>query len=123
MRVKGLGHFGDPTTKRFVLWSGLEESTDEGKAFAEHLTKFVRELHAHISALHPTLLTESATKFTPHATLYKTKFEKKRFTNARKVARKPFDNAALEALKLKFADFELASQPIVDIQLLEMQRK
>lgn len=43
MRVKGLGHFGDPTTKRFVLWSGLDESTDQGKFFAEHLTKFVRK--------------------------------------------------------------------------------
>lgn len=80
-------------------------------------------MHAHISALHPTLLTESADRFTPHATLYKTKFEKKRFNDARKYSRKPFDNAALNALKLKFAEFELANQPIVDIQLLEMQRK
>ena len=43
MRVKGLGHFGDPTTKRFVLWSGLEDSTIEGKQLVERLTKFVRE--------------------------------------------------------------------------------
>jgi len=80
------------------------------------------ELHAHIGSLHPTLLTEPANKFTPHATLYKTKFEKKTFNKARRRTGKPFDNAALDALKQQFAEFELATQPIVDIQLLEMQR-